>query len=405
MTALNDYRPIVGPAALRMIRNLAADLKGTRFLTINSTRTGGGVAEILERLVPLLCELGIEAEWEVIEGTSDFFRFTKNIHNALQGREEELTEADIEEYEKVQRINASRFDFNRDLVLIHDPQPAGLIAQVPKRCPWIWRCHIDLSRPQRNAWRFLEPYVELYDASVFTLPSFAKKLTHPQYLITPTIDPLSAKNRELSKKEIDSVYEDLRIPRDMPVLLQVSRFDSFKDPLGVIDAFEMVRRYTHCCLVLAGGTATDDPEGATVYQQVRERAGGLQDVYIRELEPEADLQVNALQRGADIIIQKSLREGFGLTVTEGLWKGKPVIGGAVGGILAQIYDSFNGYVVHSTEGLAYWIRFLLSRPELRRRMGENGKKLVQQNFLITQHLRNYLMLMHAVTDRWNSTRA
>ena len=399
MSLLDSYAPIVGATTLRMIRRLASGLEGIRLLTINSTRTGGGVAEILQRLVPLLRELGIDAEWEVIEGTSQFFRFTKNLHNALQGLEEEPTPEDFEEYKAVLQINSERLNFERDVILIHDPQPVGLIAYTRKLCPWVWRCHIDLSRPQRAGWRFLEPYVEQYDASVFTLPSFARTLSHPQYIIEPTIDPLSEKNRELSEVEIDRVYNELRIPRDMPVLLQVSRFDRFKDPIGVIDAFQLVRRYTPCRLVLAGGTATDDPEGEAVYRQVKERAQGEQFIHIRELPPNADFQVNALQRGADIIIQKSLREGFGLTVTEALWKGKPVIAGAVGGILVQVYDGFDGYVVHSTEGAAYWIRFLLSRPDLRQRMGENGRKLVRRNFLITRQLLDYPMLLRAVTGR------
>ncbi len=399
MNKLADYEQVVGLAPVRKVRKLASELSGLKLVTVNSTRVGGGVAEILNRLVPLLNEVGINARWEVLEGNDAFFHLTKRLHNALQGNAISFTAEDRQTYLEVQKANADTLNLRGDVVLIHDPQPAGLIALVKSQAPWIWRCHIDLSQPAPQAWSFIKDYVESYDASVFTLSCFSRQLSHPQYLIAPSIDPFSEKNRELPAEEVEKVYEELGVPRDKPVLLQVSRFDHFKDPVGVIDAFKLVRKHCPCRLVLAGGGATDDPEGEEVLAEVRERAADLQDVHILELETEADHAVNALQRGADIVIQKSLREGFGLTVTEALWKGKPVIGGAAGGILTQVYNGYNGYVVYSVDGCAFWIRYLLSSPALRKAMGERGREFVRRNYLITRHLRDYLMLLYAVTGR------
>ncbi len=400
MITLDDYEPIVGTARIRAIKNLARGLEGFRLLTVNSTREGGGVAEILQRLVPLLNEIGVETEWAVIEGTGEFFKTTKKMHNTLQGLPGEFSEEELEEYRKVNEINAGRIDFKRDMVLIHDPQPAALIAYADKSCPWVWRCHIDLSHPNRRIWRFLKDYVGMYDASVFTLNSFSQALEHPQYLICPSIDPLSDKNRDLTNEEIEDVLENFRIPKDKPLVLQVSRFDIFKDPLGVIDAFNLVRKQTPCRLILAGAPASDDPESMEVLNKVLEKVGDDGNIHIVQLDPLDKISVNALQRISDIVIQKSTREGFGLTVTEALWKRKPVVGGAAGGILVQIYDGFNGYVVHSVEGCAYWTRFLLARDDLRETLGENGHRFVRNEYLITRHLLDYLMLIRKVTGRY-----
>jgi trehalose synthase len=399
MIRLADYEPVVGVAPIRKIRNLASTLSGLSLTTVNSTRVGGGVAEILQRLVPLLSEIGIETRWEVIEGNEQFFRLTKKLHNALQGNLLGFDDDDRKVYLQVQRENAKKLDLSGDVVLIHDPQPAGLISEVDTNQPWVWRCHIDLSQPSPQAWEFIRGYVEKYTASIFTLSRFARQLPHAQYLIAPTIDPFSEKNRDLDEGEVERVYSDLGIPLDKPVLLQVSRFDRFKDPVGVIKAFQLARKHCACRLVLAGGSATDDPEGAEVLREVRRQAESVEDVHILELEAEADHIVNALQRGATIVIQKSLKEGFGLTVTEALWKGKPVIGGAAGGILTQVYNGFDGYVVHSVEGCAYWIRYLLTQPELCRALGQRGRELVRRSYLITRHLRDYLVLLHVVTGK------
>lgn len=399
MLRLADYEPVVGAAPIRKIRNLASKLSGFSLTTVNSTRVGGGVAEILDRLVPLLNEVGVKARWEVIEGNEPFFRLTKKLHNALQGQMLGFSEEDHEVYLQVQRENAKKLDLSGDVVLVHDPQPAGLIGELKVNQPWVWRCHIDLSQPSPQAWEFIRGYVEKYSASIFTLSQFARQLPHAQYLIAPTIDPFSEKNCDLSEEEVERVYADLGIPLDKPVLLQVSRFDRFKDPVGVIRAFQLARKHCVCSLVLAGGSASDDPEGAEVLSEVRRQAEGVEDLYILELEAEANRVVNALQRGATIVIQKSLKEGFGLTVTEALWKGKPVIGGAAGGILTQVYNGFNGYVVHSVEGCAYWVRYLLTQPELCQSLGERGREFVRRNYLITRHLRDYLILLHVVTGK------
>jgi len=282
-------------------------------------------------------------------------------------------------------------------VLIHDPQPAAMIEARPGEGRWVWRCHIDLSDPQRRAWAFLRRFMIRYDAAIFSLPAFAQQLPIPQFLVYPSIDPLAQKNRRMSTKEIRKVLDALQLPTDKPILLQVSRFDRFKDPIGVINAYRMVKRYHDVRLVLAGGGATDDPEGTQVLAEVREAAGRDPDIYVLDLPSNAHLQINALQRAATIVIQKSTREGFGLTVAEAMWKGKPVVGGATGGITAQIIEGVTGYTVNSVEGAAYWIRYLLASPQLIRKIGEAAREHVRQNFLITRHLRDYLSLLVHLT--------
>jgi trehalose synthase len=391
---LNDYAPIVGPEVIGQLQRLAEVLAGRRFVHINSTRTGGGVAEILNRGVPLLNQLGLETQWEIILGDPFFFEITKAMHNALQGHKVQFTQAMFNHYREVNLENARRANWEADYVLLHDPQPAYMIKELrPRAKHWVWRCHIDVSRPNFQVWRFLREVVSQYDASVFSMSQFAQNLPHPQYLIRPSIDPLSEKNRELTPEEIQAVLDRLGIERDKPLVLQVSRFDSFKDPVGVIQAFRMVRHHTPCKLVLAGGEATDDPEGAQIFAEVQEAASGEPDIQILLLPPDAHYEINALQRAADVIVQKSTREGFGLTVTEAMWKGKPVIGGAVGGIVLQLQDYNTGFLVHSPEGCAFRIRYLLHRPELAKRMGQLAREFVRNHFLITRNIRDYLTLM------------
>jgi trehalose synthase len=391
---LNDYAGLVGPEVIGQLYRLAERLGPRRFVHINSTRSGGGVAEILSRAVPLLQQLGLDTSWEVIIGDQDFFEVTKAFHNALQGQKVNLSPEQLDHYREINRENAKRFTWEADFLLVHDPQPACLIEEMrPQAKHWIWRCHIDVSRPHLKVWRFLREVVSQYDASVFSMSQFSQNLPHPQYLIRPSIDPLSQKNRELTPKEIQEVLDRLGVERDKPIILQVSRFDSFKDPVGVIQAFRLVRRHTPCKLVLAGGEATDDPEGPQTLAEVMEAANGEPDIQILLLPPDAHHEINALQRAATIILQKSTREGFGLTVTEAMWKGKPVIGGAVGGIVLQLQDYNTGFLVHSPEGCAFRIRYLLHRPEMARHMGQLAREFVRQHFLITRNIRDYLTLM------------
>ncbi len=394
MITLNDYTPIVGEEVVSQLYRLAERLKGRRFVHINSTAVGGGVAEMLARAIPLLNQLGLETTWEVIMGDPFFFEVTKAFHNGLQGFRVQLTPSMLEHYRQVNLENAKRFAWEADVVMVHDPQPASLIEVLrPQARRWVWRCHVDVSRPHLPVWRFLRKIVRQYDASVFSMPQFAQNLPHPQYLIHPSIDPLSEKNRELTEKEIQTVLYRLGIEKDKPLILQISRFDSFKNPVGVIQAFRLVRRHTPCKLVLAGGEATDDPEGPAILAQVQEAAHGDPDIQVLLLPPDAHHEVNALQRAADLIVQKSTREGFGLTVTEAMWKGKPVIGGAVGGIVLQLRDYHTGFLVQSPEGCAFRIRYLLHRPQLAHRMGQMAREFVRLHFLITRHLRDYLTLL------------
>lgn len=388
---IQDYEGIAEQGDIRAIEKMAERLKGRKMLHVNSTAAGGGVAEILQRVVPLIKELGIDVKWEVLRAERQFFEVTKNLHNSLQGKGKPLTKEMWETYEAVNRENASKMDLDADCVVIHDPQPA-LFIDYKKRGVWLWRCHIDISSPDRVAWYFLKSNVERYDLAIFSVSNFAQSVSIPQFMMQPSIDPLSEKNIELSEDEVAKVYESYSIPRDKPVLLQVSRFDPFKDPLGVIDAFRLVRKYHPCRLVLAGGTATDDPEGERVLKEVQERAGDDPDIHILVLPPFMDRVINALQRGAAVVLQKSTKEGFGLVVAEALWKKKPVIGGDVGGIPLQIIEGVTGYLVHSVEGAAYRIRRLLENPELARHMGEAGKEHIRRNFLITRNIRNYLAL-------------
>jgi len=394
---LQAYAGAAGPEVIEHLRKLAKPLEGASVVHVNSTAVGGGVAEILSRLVPLSRELGLDASWARIDGNGDFFAVTKRFHNALQGNVVDLPRRLLSAYLDVSRENADRLRAQlegADFVFIHDPQPAALLKFCPdRRGKWIWRCHIDASRPHRPAWKFLREYVRGYDASVFSLAAFAQPLPHPQFVIPPSIDPLSEKNRPLAPEEVRGLVERFALDPSRPMVLQVSRFDRFKDPVGVIRAWRMVTPHTPIQLVLAGGTASDDPEGEAVLAEVRAEAGDEPDVHILLLPPDAHLAINALQRSATLVLQKSLREGFGLTVTEALWKGKPVIGGDTGGITLQVVDHHSGFLVSTPEGAAFRMRYLLARPGMIVAMGKKGRDFVQENFLLTRHLREYFTLM------------
>lgn len=394
---LDLYREIAEPGEIRAIERLAYRLKGRSFIHVNATSFGGGVAELLHRILPIIRELDIDMQWKVIKGSKPFFDMTKNLHNSLQGKGKTITKKMWELYEETNRRNAKKLDLEGDCVLIHDPQPAGLISSR-KNGVWIWRCHIDISTPDLVPWYFLKRHIEKYDASVFSVSTFAQSIPIHQFMVPPSIDPLSEKNIDLDDEYVNSVLEKLSIPKDKPILLQVSRFDPWKDPVGVIEAYRMVKKYTDCRLILAGGTAADDPEGEVVLEEVKEAAGDDPDIHVILLPPSSDKEINALQRAADIVIQKSLREGFGLVVAEAMWKGKPVIGSAVGGIPLQIVDGVNGFLVHSIEGTAYRIRQLLHNPTLAWVMGGVGREHIRKNFLITRHIRDYLAMWIAMEN-------
>ncbi len=395
---LEDYRDIVPTGEIRAIESLAERFKDKILLHINSTATGGGVAELLQRMVPLLQGLGIDIKWKVIKGTKAFFEITKNLHNALQGKGRPVSKKMWEIYEDVNERNAKRIDMEADCVFIHDPQPALLINHR-KNGIWVWRCHIDISTPDKTTWYFMKGIVERYDGALYSVSKFAQAIPIPQFMIPPSIDPLSKKNRDMTPQEVQDVMDRLQIPRDKPILLQVSRFDPWKDPLGVIEAYRIVKRYRDCRLILAGGAATDDPEGIRVLAEVQEAASGDPDIHILPLPPGSDIEINALQRAADIVLQKSIKEGFGLVVSEALWKGRPVIGGAVGGIPLQIIDGVTGFLVHSVEGTAFRIRQLLNNPEMAKKMGEKGKEYVRTNFLITRQIRDYLSVCYSLENK------
>ncbi len=394
MNRLDDYREVAPKGMVDFLKLLAGPIQAKKILHINSTRLGGGVAEILRSLVPLLKDVGIDAQWEVISGNEEFFNTTKAFHNALQGREQNISQEGLQNYLEVNRENAGRLSWEADYVIIHDPQPAALIENRIPRGKWLWRCHIDISRPQWKVWSFLRRFVVKYDAAIFSLSRFAQRLPIPQFLIYPSIDPLSDKNRDLSAKEQARILSRLNVPTDKPILLQVSRFDHFKDPLGVIQAYRLIKKHHDVQLVLAGGGATDDPEGEAVLAEVREAARDDSDIHILLLPPDANLEINALQRAATIVLQKSLREGFGLTVAEAMWKGKPVIGGFAGGITVQLVYGLTGFTVNSVEGAAFRIHYLLDNPEVMAKMGEDAREYVRLNFLITRHLGDYLALMN-----------
>lgn len=394
---LAEYEPIAGKSAISQLYQLADRLQGARVIHVNSTREGGGVAEILNWLVPMMNELGLQASWEVVEGNSLFFNATKAFHNGLQGKTVLLTQSMIKAYENTIEENAQRLRSmleEADFVFIHDPQPAALFNHCPDRKgKWIWRCHVDVSKPYRKVWNYLKSIVSEYDASIFSMADFAQPMPHPQFLIAPSIDPLSTKNCSLPKNYIKGVLKKYDIPDDKPILTQISRFDRFKDPLGVIEAFKIIKEGLSAELVLAGGGATDDPEGAAVLEEVKEAAGGDENIHILFLPPDAHKTINALQRASTIIIQKSLQEGFGLTVTEALWKGKPVIGGNVGGIRRQVHNHHTGFLVDTPEGMAIRVRYLLRRSDRMEAIGKTAVQFVRENFLLTRHLREYLTLI------------
>lgn len=386
---LADYKSLLDPEHLDRIREKAEALDHLHVAHVNSTFYGGGVAELLDGLTLMMNTVGIKTGWRVIQGAPDFFSITKKMHNALQGETINLTDLKKKHYEDIVYKNSVRTHLDHhDMVVVHDPQPLPLIQHYHRNGPWIWQCHVDLSTPNQELWTYLKSFIERYDGVVVSLDKYHQSLDTTQRTIRPAIDPFTIKNKELTEAEVDERLAHYDIPRDLPLVVQISRFDRWKDPEGVIEAFKKARREVDATLVLLGNVATDDPEGKEVYQSLLDQ----EEERIIILSKEDTALVNALQRRAAVVLQKSIREGFGLTVTEAMWKGTPVIGGNVGGIRHQIEDGENGFLVDSVDEAADRIVQLLRHPELGDRLGERARTTVRKNFLLPHMLENYLDL-------------
>jgi trehalose synthase len=392
ITRIDDYGAFVGAEVIQRIRDKAAKLKGLRVTNFNSTYYGGGVAETISSLTLLMNSLGLRTEWRVIQGTPDFFSITKKMHNALQGGEIDLSNIKKEIFEQVIYENSVRNFLDHDFVIVHDPQPLPLIEHYEKRRPWFWRCHLDLSRPNTETWRYLLRWIDNYDAVILSCREFAQEMKPAQRVMMPAIDPFTIKNRQLSDREINERLGHYKIPTDLPLVVQVSRFDPWKDPKGVVEAFKLARKQIDARLVLLGNFATDDPEGEEIFHSL---CACRDDSILILTSGDDTALVNALQTRAAVVLQKSLREGFGLTVAEAMWKATPVIGGNVGGIRYQIEDGVNGFLVSSIEETAKRIVELVNDNELRDEMGRKARETVQNKFLLTRYLEQYLDLFGA----------
>jgi trehalose synthase len=388
IVTIEDYEKFVGAKEVDRIMEKAEKLRDIHVVNINSTYYGGGVAEILSPLTLLLNSAGIKTGWRVVQGSPDFFSVTKKIHNALQGGDFNFTKRKMQIYEDVIYENSVRNHLEHDFVIVHDPQPLAMINYYRKKAPWVWRCHLDLSKPHRRLWDYLSSHIEKYDAVILTLPEFSQKLKTPQMFFLPAINPFSTKNRNLSDEDIDERLKNYDIPTDLPLVVQVSRFDRWKDPEGVIEAFKIARKKVDCTLVLLGNVATDDPEGSRVYESLISQ----REERIIILSHQDSALVNALQKRAAVVLQKSLREGFGLTVAEAMFKGAAVIGGNVGGIRHQIENGENGFLVSSVEEAAQRIVQLLKDKKLRGRIGKRAKESATKKFLLIRLLEQYLDL-------------
>jgi len=388
---VEDYQQFVGDKAIERIRHKAKPLHDFHVVNINSTYYGGGVAQLLSPMTLLMNSLGIQTGWRIVHGPPDFFSITKKMHNALQGADLNLSKRKMELYEEIVYQNAIRNHLDQDFIIVHDPQPLPMITHYAKKCPWVWRCHVDLSHPNEKLWKYLAPFIEKYDAAILSIKDYKQDLEIPQLFFMPAIDPFSITNRDMSDAEMDDRLSHYKIPTDLPLIVQISRFDHWKDPEGVIQAFRLARREVDCTLVLIGNVATDDPEGEQVYSSL---LGSREDRIIIHSVQDGAL-VNALQRRAAVVLQKSLREGFGLTVTEAMWKGTPVIGGNVGGIRYQIKDGVNGFLVSSIEEASQRIVQLVKDKKLRERLGKKAKETVTKKFLMTRYLEQYLDLFNS----------
>ncbi len=400
--SLADYQPIVGDEIIAEIEALAEPLQGARVVHVNATAFGGGVAEMLYTLVPLMRDVGLDAEWQVIEGADEFFNVTKACHNGLQGMELDFTDDMKSIWQRYNEMNAEQFEGEYDFVLIHDPQPAGMLHYHGRsgKERWAWRCHIDTSTPNPAYWDFFAPYINQYDAGIFTMEQYVGPGVDFEQLaiITPKIDPLSPKNAPIPLEKAREVVSGFGIDVERPIITQVSRFDPWKDPLGVIDAYRVVKEeLPEAQLALVGSMAADDPEGWYYLDKTIRHAGEDFDIYIlHNFHGVGGFEVGAFQTASDVVIQKSTREGFGLVVTEALWKGKPVVGGDVGGIPLQVIDGETGFLVDSAEECGEKTLHLLQNPEEAERMGQAGREHVRKNFLTTRHLAEYLELFNSL---------
>ena len=394
---VDAYRDIAPRGSLDLLLKLAERLRGRRFVHVNTSRFGAGSAEILSRLVPMMQDLGIEASWEVIVGTPDFYTAVGRMERSLAGAEPATPEATLRAYGEGVAANAATLPLDADLVMTHDVAPLGLARHRPQRGHWVWRCHSDLSRAYRRTWALLRRDVERHDAAIFSLPKFAQRLSIPALIVHPSIDPLSEKNRELTRTEVASTLERFRIPRDKPMIIQVSPYARTKDAAGTVRAYRLARKYVDCRLVLAGWGVDDHPEGQDVLNDIAEAASGDPEVHVLALPPDAAVEINALQRAASVVVHRPLHEDFGLSVAEAMWKGKPVVGSFAGGIPAQVIHEVTGFAVTSIEGAAFRIRQLLEDPELAARLGGAGRDYVRRSFLITRHLGDYLAVLASLT--------
>jgi trehalose synthase len=398
--SLDKYAPIIGEKKISEIKRLADRLVGKSVCHVNSTSVGGGVAEILHRLIPLMQDVGLKADWRLIKGSDEFFNVTKAFHNGLQGMEISLDGNMKKTYLEFNEANAQRLDLHHDFVVIHDPQPAATISYQKIRVGrWIWRCHIDLSSPNPDFIDFLVPIIHQYDSLIFTMEQYIPEplKSRKASVIPPSIDPLSDKNKPLSEERITAVLNKFDVDPEKPIITQVSRFDPWKDPLGVIDAYRIVKREVpDVQLLLIACMANDDPEGWTYYEKTARHAAEDSNIHLlTNLQCVADTEVNAFQRASDVILQKSTREGFGLSVTEALWKEVPVVGGNVGGIPMQVIDGENGFLVNNVQEAAEKTLYLLKHPKEAKKIGAKGKEHVLKNFLITRHLEDYLRLLNS----------
>lgn len=395
MLTLKDYRKIVGNEIIDEIIDEAKPLQGKYVAHVNSTYYGGGVAEILDSLVYLMNEVGIQAGWRLLKGSDDFFRITKLFHNGCQGAEVKLSREIKKLYEETNHRNSRFMHLERsDALIIHDPQALPLINFYKKNQPWIWRCHIDITSPNPILWRYLKGFIRKYDAMIVSDPAYKKKdIKIPQHIILPSIDPMHEKNRKVSTEQAGKILAPLGINSKKPIISQISRYDYWKDPLGVVEAFKKAKKKVDCQLVMLGNYATDDPEGYEMYRKVQKKTAGIKDIKILVNVENNNLVVNALQTASDVVLQKSIREGFALTVSEALWKGTPVIGGRAGGIPNQIVEGKNGYLVDNVSQCAHRIVDLLKDDKKRKEMGKFGHEYVRKNFLITRHLLDYIKLL------------
>lgn len=394
---IEDYREVVDDKVIALLFKESTPLRGKRVLNVNSTYMGGGVAEMLWSTVPLMNDLGLEYGWRVIHGTADFFPITKKWHNALQGEDVEITEHEKETYTGINQLFSRFTHLKHDAIIVHDPQPLPLISFYRKRQPWIWRCHIDLSTPNQSAWEYIKKFILRYDSTVFSVDKFAQPdLPNEKFLIPPAIDPMTIKNRQMDRTQQEDTLEEFGVSLDKPIISQISRFDKWKDPLGVVKIFKEVKKSVDVQLLLLGAPASDDPEGEKIYHELCQEVGDMEDVTL--INKQSDMLVNSLQSLSKVVIQKSLREGFGLTVTEALWKKTPVVASDVGGIPLQIKDGETGFLIDPDDydGFAKRIVKIIEDEDLAAKVGKKAKEHVRSNFLITRVMLDWIQQIKSI---------